>query len=542
MRLFALIIAAALLSFAQPRAITITPGENITSIINAAPEGSVIQIQPGRYFISEPLRPRANVTIEGIGTVVIHGSRLLENWQQWTNPTRWEVGSQRQQGFRYTNPDWQVCENGYPRCTYPDDVYFNDTPLRHVATLGELSEGEFYFDYDRDTIAIGSNPVNAVISAAVTPYAVQTSASGVIIRNVTFERFASPTERAALELNGAGARVEGVTVRLSHGNGVVIKDGGIVRNSRLVDNGQSGGGAAGVGGLYEGNEIARNNYAGHAVSFSAGGLSKGANTTSLTVRNNQVFGNFGEGIWLDVSNRNALIEGNTVYGNTRSGIFHEISYDAIIRNNSVRCNGGYGQINVTSSHGTVDDPIVISGNTITVCSGSKGEALAIRSDGRQPTDYITVSGNTFRFEETRGKVILDYWNGGGLGANIAFTGNVFYVLNDTARHWRWDGTDRTWNEWAARYPGDTRIIGLPIPTKEATPSSTPNPTLTPTPTVGPTISATFEPTLTPTQTSLSVTVSPTITTTPTPENQTATPEPDIVWRFEIIIRGWKLSD
>lgn len=527
MKQFLFTLATALtLSLAQPRIITITPGENVASIVNAAPEGSTVRIEAGRYFISEPLRPRANVTIEGVGTVVIHGSRLLENSKRWENPTRWEYGSQRQQQYRYTNPDWQVCESAYPRCNYPDDVYFNDTPLRHVATLAELSEGEFYFDYDRDVIAIGSNPQNAVISAAITPYAVSTSASGVIIRNVQFERFASPTERAALELNGTGALVENVTVRLSHGNGIIIRDGGTVRNARLIDNGQSGGGAAGVGGLYEGNEIARNNYAGHAASFSAGGLSKGANTTSLTVRNNRVFDNRGEGIWLDSYNRNALIEGNTVYGNTRSGIFHELSYDAIIRNNSVRCNGGYGQINNTSSAGTADDPILITGNTITVCSGNKGEALAIRSDGRQPTDYITVSGNTFRFEETRGKVILDYWSGGTLGANIAFTGNVFYVLND-GRYWRWDGTDRAWSEWAARYPGDTRIVGLPIPTKEAT------------------ISTTFEPTLTATLTPVSVTTTPTISSTPTAtstaEKQTATAIPDIVWRFEIVIKGWKLD-
>jgi parallel beta-helix repeat protein len=524
---FLFTLATALtLSFAQPRIITITPGENVASIVNAAPEGSTVRIEAGRYFISEPLKPRANVTIEGVGSVVIHGSRLLENWNS-ISPTRHEVGGQLQEGSVYTNPDWQVCENTHPRCNRPDDVFMNSVPLKHVDSSDKLAAGTFFFDYPRNVIAVGTNPNGAVMEAAITPFALQSSASGVVLRNLTFEKFATPTERAAIELNGAASRVEGVIVRLTHGNGVVIKNDGIVRDSRLIDNGQSGGGAAGVGGLYEGNEIARNNYAGHAVSFSAGGLSKGANSTNLTIRNNRVFDNFGEGIWLDSYNRDALIENNTVYGNTRSGIFYELSYGGtVIRNNSVRCNGGYGQINNTSSAGTADDPILITGNTITVCAGSKGEALAIRNDGRRPTDYVIVEGNTFRFEETRGKVIQDAWNGGSLGA-ITFTDNVFYVLND-GRYWRWDGTDRTWNEWAARYPGDTRIVGLPIPTKAATLTATVEPP------------ATRTPMLTPSQTP-TATSTASATVTASPEIETATAIPDIVWRFEIIIRGWKLD-
>jgi parallel beta-helix repeat protein len=49
--------------------------------------------------------------------------------------------------------------------------------------------------------------------------------------------------------------------------------------------------------------------------------------------------NVGPGLWTDVDNINTVFEKNVVEDNTGTGIFHEISYDAIIRNNQVRRNG-----------------------------------------------------------------------------------------------------------------------------------------------------------------------------------------------------------
>jgi parallel beta-helix repeat protein len=62
-------------------------------------------------------------------------------------------------------------------------------------------------------------------------------------------------------------------------------------------------------------------------------------TDRLIARGNFVHHNFGPGLWTDIDNINTLYENNTVEDNEQMGIFHEISYAAVIRNNIVRRNG-----------------------------------------------------------------------------------------------------------------------------------------------------------------------------------------------------------
>ena len=91
--------------------------------------------------------------------------------------------------------------------------------------------------------------------------------------------------------------------------------------------------------------------------WEAGGT-KFANSSGIVVRGNWVHHNEGNGLWTDIDNIGALYEGNLVEDNTGIGIFHEISYQAVIRGNTVRRNGsrdatfnGRVGINMTNSRG-----------------------------------------------------------------------------------------------------------------------------------------------------------------------------------------------
>src|SRR5262249_41125759 len=93
--------------------------------------------------------------------------------------------------------------------------------------------------------------------------------------------------------------------------------------------------------LIEDNEIAYNNYAHVSPKFGAGGI-KIVRTRGAIIRGNNVHDNLGSGIHLDIRNYNALYDGNTVSNNTEQGIFHEVSFAAVIRNNILSHNGsGY---------------------------------------------------------------------------------------------------------------------------------------------------------------------------------------------------------
>ena len=72
--------------------------------------------------------------------------------------------------------------------------------------------------------------------------------------------------------------------------------------------------------------------------WEAGGT-KFAGTDGLLIRANNVHHNTGPGLWTDINNIRTTIEHNVVHANTSHGIFHEISYRAVIRDNQVTDNG-----------------------------------------------------------------------------------------------------------------------------------------------------------------------------------------------------------
>ena len=90
----------------------------------------------------------------------------------------------------------------------------------------------------------------------------------------------------------------------------------------------------------QGNDIAHNGFwAGVDPYWGAGGF-KFTQTDGLVVRDNYSHNNDSYGMWTDIDNIHTLYENNVVVNNTGIGIAHEISYDAVIRNNVVMNNGG----------------------------------------------------------------------------------------------------------------------------------------------------------------------------------------------------------
>ena len=73
--------------------------------------------------------------------------------------------------------------------------------------------------------------------------------------------------------------------------------------------------------------------------FWAAGGSKWVHTTNLIVRGNFSHHNDGPGLWTDINNIYSRYENNVVEDHRRGGIFHEISYDAVMRTNTLRRNG-----------------------------------------------------------------------------------------------------------------------------------------------------------------------------------------------------------
>ncbi len=291
------------------------------------------------------------------------------------------------------------------------------------------------------------------------------TADHVTIRGLTIQHYANPAQVGAIQAGGhnpadsrTGWVVEDNVVQRNAGMGIRIGSDMVVRNNRILRNEQLGIGGIGDRTVVEGNEIAYNNpNRAFDPGWEAGG-SKFVLTNDLVVRGNHVHSNVGPGLWTDWRNTNTLYEQNLVEGNTGEGIFHEVSYAATIRHNTVRRNGlghrswcyGSGILVAHSSDVTVQGNVVEDNwNGITAIQQARGD---------HKLRNLHVTGNTIVVTQRYAR------DGSGNGAyaaavcddtgdtsvftssNNRFTANSYRLVDADTGWWEWRGR-RTWSGW-----------------------------------------------------------------------------------------------
>lgn len=249
---------------------------------------------------------------------------------------------------------------------------------------------------------------------------------------------------------GIGWVVEGCDLHHNGYAGLALSDGSVARNNKIHDNGVIGLEVAWVqdlGAVVEGNEIYGNNTTGADEYYEAGGAKFGE-TEDLIVRGNFVHSNNGPGLWSDIDNVNTLYEHNVVLGNSGSGIFHEISYSATIRNNQIRGNGfrnrGWlweGGIMVAASQDvTIQGNVLVDNhNGITLIqqdrgSGSLGPYLL--RDVAVDDNTVVRSGRTGVAQDVGDPSIFST-------RNLTFEGNDY----ESVGRFAWADGSLSWDRW-----------------------------------------------------------------------------------------------
>jgi parallel beta-helix repeat protein len=171
------------------------------------------------------------------------------------------------------------------------------------------------------------------------------SSEQVIVSGMGFTHFSPPNQGAGIFTLNNGERgflIEGCEIAGNDGTPVVVGNGTHVLNNSIHDNYWIGiGGYEINGAVIEHNEIYNNQLAKSAPDTPTGEASgmKFTKTENVSILSNFVHDNFGVGIWFDTDNSGTLIDRNVVSDNTHRGIMEEISYGAIISNNTIRGNG-----------------------------------------------------------------------------------------------------------------------------------------------------------------------------------------------------------
>ncbi|HSJ71077.1 MAG TPA: right-handed parallel beta-helix repeat-containing protein [Acidimicrobiia bacterium] len=423
-------------------------GDDFASIVDAAPEGSEFIIGPGVHRLQE-IEPRDGMTFEGRPGAVMNGAIELDSWTE-DGPGVW-----RFDGISKTAFEHGECISGYEGCRLSQDVYMDDVMLWQVTARGDLGPGSWFWDGDR--ILVADDPTSRRVELSLATHAFFGEASDITIRDLVIEKYAVPAQFGAIQSerrgggpHGRGWLVEDVELRLNHGAGVRMGDDTVLRRLFVHHNGQLGIAASGGdGGLVEDSEIASNNLAGFRWGWEAGGA-KFKETTGLVVRRNVVRDNNGPGLWTDIDNDDTLYEDNVVTGNVGPGIFHEISYSAVIRNNTVRGNGhdsgvwlwGAGILVAASSDTEVHGNIVEgNANGITLIQQDRGSG----SLGPRIVRNVTVRDNVV--SGGKSGAVQDIGDNSIFSANNTFLGNSYSDVEG----WAWDNSVRLgWSAWQGK--------------------------------------------------------------------------------------------
>jgi hypothetical protein len=374
--------------------IDLTPGQDIQDAIDAAPPGTSFHLAPGIYR-GQSFEPKDGQSFIGEPGTVISGAVILKNW--------------RRSGGQWVAEGLPAPLRGHGQCYEPlcelrEDLFLDGKLLKRVDPTADLAETEWF--YADNAVHMAADPRGQVVEMSYMPVAIHGSGDGVVLENITVEKYASAAQYGAIDArDGSNWTLREVVVQWNHGVGLYMSDGMLVSGGAALNNGQLGIGGIGDNVVIENVEIAYNNYAGYSWAWEAGGT-KFVRSNDLIVRNNCVHNNIGPGLWTDIDNVDALYESNLVFDNAGDGIKHEISFDAIIRGN-IASGNGWGkdnwlwgsQILIQNSSG-----VVATSNLVEI-AGDHGNGLGLIYQDRGASnvlgEYITannrVEGNQIVF-------------------------------------------------------------------------------------------------------------------------------------------------
>ena len=346
----------------RKRLVVVRPGQSLQAVANAAGVGATLCLRAGVYRLSSAVVPRSGQSFVGDAGAVVSGAVVLSGFSQ--SGSAWVVSGLS--GFNSARPGF--CRQGVEACQYANDVFFDDRPLQRVLSLSALSSGRVYVDEGAGRVYVADNPSGHRVELALARQAFTGGADGVRIEGLVIEKFANEGQVAALDsrYNWSVVRDE---VRLNHGTGV--GNAAVLRDSFIHDNGEMGfsmGWVTATPGnpfLVENNEISANNYAGYEPNWEAG-CCKFGRIDGVVVRGNYIHDNLGKGLWTDGDNFNVVYENNRIINNQYNGINHELSFNAIIRNNVIEGNG-FGVRATTPLEGA---GIILSNSCCTEISGN----------------------------------------------------------------------------------------------------------------------------------------------------------------------------
>jgi parallel beta-helix repeat protein len=375
--------------------------------VDAARAGGTVDLPEGCIY-REQVTIAKPITLQGGPGVEIRGSDV---WTAWDRVTA---------GWRSLNTlptfpqEYASCEPNTTRCAWPEQVFINGVAQTQMSSGSALNAGQFFVDSNR-RVVIGTDPNGQTVEVTARRHWVTgtAAADNVTIEGFTMKHAANewrsggiinrlPTTKNAdgsfawsrFKSSGSKWTIKNNTLTDAHGAILSVKDttGHQILDNEIARGGQLGIHNVGNNSIIQGNYVHNNNTEwfcfrtpaactnvatdgtvtiGPGV-LEAGGMKLAGWLRNVTVDENTVAHNKGNGVWFDVNTHDIAISNNRVHHNDRRGIFFEISDGARIFDNVLYENGW-----TTPSH--VDGAGIGIGNSSNVQVYSN--TLAWNADG-----------------------------------------------------------------------------------------------------------------------------------------------------------------
>jgi len=426
----ALLVSVLAFSSVDLAQVILHPTDNVSKIVSSNPAGTTFLLTPGTYRLSQSIVPKDHDRFIGQTPcappttscqAIVSGGIAIGSLATFDG-NNYRVAKQMQQAPRAVTKN---CDAGWTGCIYPEDLFFDGKPYRHLdsPTLPNIGPGEWWFDYGNHVIYFHDDPSGHLVETSVVTNAFGGPANNVTIQYLTVEEFADMYPHGTIGTvqgvnslaAGTNWTVENCEVTLNHTIGVRIEYGIQILNNYIHDNGQVGIGG-GIGFVaapatqstpcactIQGNKITNNNYAHFDPGFGSGGIKFGS-ITGGTIRGNTISHNNGTGIHFDMYGRSWLVDGNTITDNSDGdGLAQEIGYGtSTYRNNIVLRNG----VRVNNDNSTFQIAVRAGAGVEAYCNvmevppavGVGGWAIGASKRGYNPFppfQYMATTGNSF---------------------------------------------------------------------------------------------------------------------------------------------------
>ena len=457
----ALIATQASRNSAQAATVTLSPGANIQSAVNANPVGTTFTLQPGVYRM-QAVVPKTGDIFTGQTGADLNGSKLVTNWVQ--SGTYWISTGNLALNNPY-GPASQFCNDPNTGCAYPQDLFLNSKPLVHELAL-PITSGQWYFDYTNAVVYMADNPAGQTVELSVSQQAFSGYVNNVTVQNLIVEKYATPLNSGAIGPYYSNWIIKSNEVRLNHAGGIKPQYGNDnyeqILSNNVHDNGQ------------QGIAVRRRNRDFNRVQYNIQqrlcqcarlsteeGGGKVAGTINVQVLNNTYSNNNGVGLWGDCGATGTIFSGNTITGNRLDGIRYEISHNATISNNTLTNNAQYLGTGACTHNAreivlTESDHTSVSSNTITsncagitMTQGTRNLAVydsVVHNSINYPSLTLTLIQNVIGGWDPPPATLFDPANQNYFDYNTYHFGSPTLLAQN---NWMWGGSTLTWSGWQA---------------------------------------------------------------------------------------------